>query len=57
VSGEPSHKASLTELVELLDEKLAELRRIVRGYKPDDEHDELEPDNSNEWEAARDGCG
>jgi signal transduction histidine kinase len=41
VSGEPSHKASLTELVELLDEKLAELRRIVRGYKPDDNRQAL----------------
>jgi signal transduction histidine kinase len=48
VSGEPSHKASLTELVELLDEKLAELRRIVRGYKPDDDDDELDPANFDE---------
>lgn len=30
MSGVPDHKASLTELVMLLDEKLAELRRIVR---------------------------
>lgn len=36
MSSEPSHKASLTELVTLLDEKLAELRRIVRGYQPYD---------------------
>lgn len=40
MSGEPDYKADLLELVALLDEKLAEIRRIVRGYKPYEDEDQ-----------------